>query len=118
MAGPPLDFTNRVARVFRIGAENPQAAGLRPIRAAPRIMRLIIVSNRLPFTLSFREGVPEFDVSSGGLTTGLWSYLTGTRRSAERMELVRAAVGCLQVVKARRPDVEPALWNPGLKNGA
>jgi trehalose 6-phosphate synthase/phosphatase len=51
-------------------------------------MRLIIVSNRLPFTLSFREGVPEFDVSSGGLTTGLWSYLTGTRRSAERLDFL------------------------------
>lgn len=38
-------------------------------------MRLIIVSNRLPFTASFNAGVPEFKVSSGGLTTGLWSYL-------------------------------------------
>ena len=38
-------------------------------------MRLIIVSNRLPFTVSFKEGPPAFNVSSGGLTTGLWSYL-------------------------------------------
>ncbi len=38
-------------------------------------MRLIVVSNRLPFTVSFHEGAPQFKPSSGGLTTGLWSYL-------------------------------------------
>ncbi|MBU6409998.1 MAG: trehalose-6-phosphate synthase, partial [Verrucomicrobia bacterium] len=38
-------------------------------------MRLVIVSNRLPFTVSFKEGMPEFKTSSGGLSTGLSSYL-------------------------------------------
>ncbi len=38
-------------------------------------MRLVIVSNRLPFTVSLKDGAPDFAVSSGGLTTGLWSYL-------------------------------------------
>jgi trehalose 6-phosphate synthase/phosphatase len=38
-------------------------------------MRLVIVSNRLPFTVSFKEEVPQFKPSAGGLTTGLWSYL-------------------------------------------
>ncbi len=38
-------------------------------------MRLVIVSNRLPFTVSFKDGTPEFKPSAGGLTTGLWSYL-------------------------------------------
>ncbi len=38
-------------------------------------MRLIIISNRLPFTVSVKEGTPRFRSSSGGLTTGLWSYL-------------------------------------------
>ena len=38
-------------------------------------MRLVIVSNRLPFTVTFQEGSPQFKPSSGGLTTGLWSYL-------------------------------------------
>jgi trehalose 6-phosphate synthase/phosphatase len=38
-------------------------------------MRLVVVSNRLPFTVSFKEGVPQFKPSAGGLTTGLWSYL-------------------------------------------
>jgi trehalose 6-phosphate synthase/phosphatase len=42
--------------------------------------RLVIVSNRLPFTVSFAEGSPSFAVSSGGLTSGLWSYLE--RRAA------------------------------------
>ena len=40
-------------------------------------MRLVIVSNRLPFTVSFNEGKPQFKASAGGLTTGLWSYLDG-----------------------------------------
>jgi trehalose 6-phosphate synthase/phosphatase len=38
-------------------------------------MRLVIVSNRLPFTVVNEDGGPKFKVSSGGLTTGLWSYL-------------------------------------------
>jgi len=38
-------------------------------------MRLVVVSNRLPFTVSFQEGTPQFKPSAGGLTTGLWSYL-------------------------------------------
>jgi trehalose 6-phosphate synthase/phosphatase len=40
-------------------------------------MRLVIVSNRLPFTVAKGEKGLEFKVSSGGLTTGLWSYLQG-----------------------------------------
>jgi trehalose-6-phosphate synthase len=38
-------------------------------------MRLVIVSNRLPFTVSLQEGQLQFKPSAGGLTTGLWSYL-------------------------------------------
>jgi trehalose 6-phosphate synthase/phosphatase len=38
-------------------------------------MRVVLVSNRLPFTVSFQEGLPQFKPSAGGLTTGLWSYL-------------------------------------------
>jgi len=38
-------------------------------------MRLVVVSNRLPFTVSIDEGEPRFESSSGGLATGLWSYL-------------------------------------------
>jgi len=40
-------------------------------------VRLVVVSNRLPFTVSFKEGTPQFKPSAGGLTTGLWSYLEG-----------------------------------------
>ncbi|HXT10909.1 MAG TPA: bifunctional alpha,alpha-trehalose-phosphate synthase (UDP-forming)/trehalose-phosphatase [Candidatus Angelobacter sp.] len=38
-------------------------------------MRLVVVSNRLPFTVSIQDGKPCFESSPGGLTTGLWSYL-------------------------------------------
>jgi trehalose 6-phosphate synthase/phosphatase len=38
-------------------------------------MRLVIVSNRLPFTVCFENQQPRFTPSAGGLTTGLWSYL-------------------------------------------
>ncbi|HXA45912.1 MAG TPA: bifunctional alpha,alpha-trehalose-phosphate synthase (UDP-forming)/trehalose-phosphatase [Candidatus Angelobacter sp.] len=41
------------------------------------VMRLVVVSNRLPFTVSFQDGTPQFKPSAGGLTTGLWSYLNG-----------------------------------------
>ena len=50
----------------------------------PHDGRLVIVSNRLPFTVSFADGNPRFTVSSGGLTSGLWSYLE--RRSARLSE--------------------------------
>ena len=46
--------------------------------------RLAIVSNRLPFTVTFKDGSPEFKPSAGGLTTGLWSYLD--RKSSNRSE--------------------------------
>jgi trehalose 6-phosphate synthase/phosphatase len=38
-------------------------------------MRLVVVSNRLPFSVSFKDGTPQFNTSSGGLSTGLASYL-------------------------------------------
>jgi trehalose 6-phosphate synthase/phosphatase len=44
-------------------------------------MRLVVVSNRLPFTVSFPENVPQFRPSAGGLTTGLWSYLDSKPRN-------------------------------------
>ena len=52
-------------------------------------MRLVIVSNRLPFTVVNEDGGPQFKVSSGGLTTGLWSYLErGAGGSDERPEFL------------------------------
>jgi trehalose-phosphatase len=47
-------------------------------------MRLVVASNRLPFTVSMPNGVPEFKSSSGGLTTGLWSYLERTAADPSR----------------------------------
>jgi trehalose 6-phosphate synthase/phosphatase len=38
-------------------------------------MRLVVASNRLPFTVSLEKDLPRFSPSAGGLTTGLWSYL-------------------------------------------
>ncbi|MBM3881658.1 MAG: bifunctional alpha,alpha-trehalose-phosphate synthase (UDP-forming)/trehalose-phosphatase [Verrucomicrobia bacterium] len=38
-------------------------------------MRLVLISNRLPFTVTVKDGKPRFKESPGGLTTGLWSYL-------------------------------------------
>src|ERR1051326_5568248 len=43
-------------------------------------MRLIIVSNRLPFTASMGEDGPVFSASSGGVATGLASYLARRQR--------------------------------------
>jgi trehalose 6-phosphate synthase/phosphatase len=46
-------------------------------------VRLVIVSNRLPFTASFKEGAPQFSSSSGGLSTGLASYLQQSSAGAK-----------------------------------
>jgi len=48
-------------------------------------MRLVIVSNRLPFTVAKGVRGLEYNLSSGGLTTGLWSYLKGaTAKDGQR----------------------------------
>lgn len=50
-------------------------------------MRIVTISNRLPFTVSIHQGQPRYERSSGGLTTGLWTYLeqqaTGSAGSPE-----------------------------------
>jgi trehalose 6-phosphate synthase/phosphatase len=51
-------------------------------------MRLIVISNRLPFTVAFKEGVPEFKASPGGLTTGLWSYLEHEAAARKHQEFL------------------------------
>lgn len=47
-------------------------------------MRLVIASNRLPFTVSLDAGTPKFTPSAGGLATGLWSYLQRARADENR----------------------------------
>jgi trehalose 6-phosphate synthase/phosphatase len=44
-------------------------------------MRIVIVSNRLPFQVSIKDRVPRFKTSAGGLTTGVWSYLERAKGS-------------------------------------
>jgi trehalose 6-phosphate synthase/phosphatase len=52
-------------------------------------MRVVVVSNRLPFTVSIIEGVPQFRANSGGLTTHLWSCLEqGATGSAGPLDLM------------------------------
>ncbi|MEW6040916.1 MAG: bifunctional alpha,alpha-trehalose-phosphate synthase (UDP-forming)/trehalose-phosphatase [Elusimicrobiota bacterium] len=45
-------------------------------------MRLIIVSNRLPFTVENKGGVLEFTESAGGLVSGISSYLDSLKNSS------------------------------------
>ena len=45
-------------------------------------MTLLIVSNRLPFTLSKREDKLVFRASPGGLVSGLAAYLESSQRSS------------------------------------
>jgi trehalose 6-phosphate synthase/phosphatase len=56
--------------------------------ATNRPSRLVVVSNRLPFTVSVRAGRPQFNQSAGGLTTGLWSYLQQAARALEPLNHV------------------------------
>jgi trehalose 6-phosphate synthase/phosphatase len=69
---------------YRMIDQHPNAtaslsdASNKPPHLVPEITwtgRLVVVSNRLPFTVSVRDGKPRFKESAGGLTTGLWSYL-------------------------------------------
>ena len=50
-------------------------------------MRLVLISNRLPFTVSVKDDKLRFRESSGGLVTGVWSYLQRPRpESSEPMD--------------------------------
>ena len=51
-------------------------------------MRLVILSNRLPFTVSLKNGHPVFESSSGGLSTGLWSFLERAAKKTEPLEFL------------------------------
>ncbi len=51
-------------------------------------MRLVILSNRLPFTVSIKNGHPVFESSSGGLSTGLWSFLERAAKKSEPLEFL------------------------------
>ena len=46
-------------------------------RSGTQGRRLIVVSNRLPFTISEVEGEVRFTEATGGLVTGMRSYLAG-----------------------------------------
>ncbi len=46
-------------------------------------MRLVIISNRLPFTVRESDGVIRFEESSGGLVTGLSGFLDHQRKSGD-----------------------------------
>ena len=56
-------------------AESSDAAAIETPKTGGGQTRLVIVSNRLPFTASVVDGKPGYTTSSGGLTSGLWSYL-------------------------------------------
>ena len=52
-------------------------------------MRLIVISNRLPLTLTEKNGKYEYKQSVGGLATGIMSYLDKLREnSSEKVEYV------------------------------
>ncbi len=70
-------------------------------------MRLVIVSNRLPFTVTTGQGGPQFAVSSGGLTTGLWSYLEhGASVAGEPLDFVWVGWPGASVAPEHEPTVK------------
>lgn len=52
-----------------------------------KTQRLIIVSNRLPFTVTEENGEVKFGPSSGGLVTGLHAYLEQMSRDGDRRHI-------------------------------
>jgi trehalose 6-phosphate synthase/phosphatase len=69
-------------------------------------MRLVIVSNRLPFTVSLEDGKPRFESSSGGLTTGLSSYLEKSRGAGEPFDYLWLGWPGATIESNRIPEVE------------
>jgi len=70
-------------------------------------MRLVIVSNRLPFTATFTPDGPRFSASSGGLTTGLASFLADARcPSGGEMEILWFGWPGVLVSPEQQPVIE------------
>lgn len=69
-------------------------------------MRLVVVSNRLPFTVSLKDGTPRFEASSGGLTTGIWSYLErGVKNPSGPVDFVWVGWPGTEIQPEHRPAV-------------
>ena len=69
-------------------------------------MRLVVVSNRLPFTVSLREGTPHFADSPGGLTSGLGSYLhRASTRPTQPLEFLWVGWPGMSVAPRDQPAV-------------
>src|SRR5712672_2164522 len=52
--------------------------------SAQAVNRLLIVSNRLPVTVSIRGDELSFHPSSGGLASGIWSYLEAVTQRGQQ----------------------------------
>ncbi|MFZ2455102.1 MAG: bifunctional alpha,alpha-trehalose-phosphate synthase (UDP-forming)/trehalose-phosphatase [Candidatus Altiarchaeia archaeon] len=68
-------------------------------------MRLVIVSNRLPYTVSEKEGSFVFEKSTGGLATGLGSYLDTLKKNPEGDEHVWIGWPGMDVPEERKADI-------------
>ena len=68
----------------QLNSDSYPTAALESAKIPIHGLRLVVVSNRLPFTVSVRGGTPDFAVSSGGLTSGLWSYLENALQPRDR----------------------------------
>lgn len=70
-----------------------------------RPARLVVASNRLPFTVSIRDGRPHFHQSIGGLTTGLQSYLQQAARATEPLNHIWLGWPGTDIAPQLQPEV-------------
>jgi trehalose 6-phosphate synthase/phosphatase len=73
--------------------------------------RLIVVSNRLPFTYAREKGGDRFKPSSGGLVTALTGYLEARRHEEGRFKpSMHGLIAALAAFLGRRKDTAQCLW--------
>src|SRR4029077_9868841 len=68
-------------------------------------MTLLVVSNRLPFTVSIRDDKLVFHASPGGLVSGLTAYLDWARQSPSRSDYMWVGWPGLEVEERSREEL-------------
>jgi trehalose 6-phosphate synthase/phosphatase len=68
-------------------------------------MRLVIVSNRLPYTISERDGTLFFEKSAGGLATGLGSYLEQLGKTAKNCDYLWIGWPGMEVAEEKKANL-------------
>src|SRR5260370_535530 len=90
--------------LFQI-SQQPEQLSIERNPKEPPSMTLLVVSNRLPFTVSNRDNKLVFRASPGGLVSGLTAYLDWAKQSASRSDYLWVGWPGMEVEEGSREEL-------------